>query len=91
MSGWVTLPLAHPLTADQAARLRARDVHDYGINEEITVPREEALAVINAGYASGVDPADREAVAKAMKEPELAEVPAGAEAAEASGSGSKKK
>lgn len=63
----VTLRLAGPISVAQAAKLRAKEVKDYpqpGL--EITVPRDEARALIDAGYASGVEPTDTEAVAKAL-------------------------
>lgn len=66
MADHVTIELAHPLYAEQAARLRATDVREYEIGERITVPREEAAAIINAGFASGVDPQDQGQVAAAL-------------------------
>jgi hypothetical protein len=63
----ITLKLAHPLTAEQAARLRATEVQDYpNPGMEITVPREEARAIIDAGYASGVEPQDQDAVSAVL-------------------------
>jgi hypothetical protein len=71
----ITLKLAHPLTAEQADRLRARDVKEYpSPGMEITVPRDEARAIIDAGYAFGVDPQDQDAVAQVF-EPEPTDTP----------------
>lgn len=66
MSDTVSLKLAHPLTADQAAKVRAKTVKDYGAGDTIAVLREDAQAIISAGFAQ-VDPADADAVAKALK------------------------
>jgi hypothetical protein len=64
----VTLKLSNPLTADQARRLHARDDKDYSTpGAEITVPRDSARALIDAGYAAGVEPADEEAVEEVLK------------------------
>jgi hypothetical protein len=62
----VTLTLAYPLSAAQAERVLADDVKDYWVGDKITVRRDYALSVINAGYAKGVDPADRKAVNEAL-------------------------
>ncbi|MEW9530761.1 hypothetical protein [Microbispora sp. NPDC049125] len=63
MATQVTLKLAHPLLADQAAAVRAKDTtKDYAVGDEITVPLAEARAVINAGYAMGVDPENKQQV-----------------------------
>jgi hypothetical protein len=63
----VTLNLAHPLTADQARRVRAKEDKEYPTpGMEITVPRDDARTLIDAGYASGVDPNDKEAVAAVL-------------------------
>ena len=63
----ITLKLAHPLTAGQAARLRAKEVKEYERpGMEITVPAEEARAIIDAGYASGIEPMDQDAVRDAL-------------------------
>lgn len=67
VSEMVTLKLAHPLDADRAAGLRAADVREYAVGEEITVPMDEARAIISAGYALGVEPSDKEAVARALR------------------------
>lgn len=64
----VTLRLAHPLKEQQAARLHAVEVKEYPRpGMEITLPESDALALINAGYASGIDPGDTEAVRAALK------------------------
>lgn len=62
----VTLTLAHPLSAEQSQRVLADRVKDYWVGDKITVRRDYALSIINAGYAKGVDPADREAVREAL-------------------------
>jgi hypothetical protein len=63
----VTLTLANPLTAAQADRLHAKgSSKDYRQGDKITLPRDDARLLINAGYAAGVDPADHEAVHKAL-------------------------
>jgi hypothetical protein len=67
VSEMVALKLAHPLTADRAATLRAAEVRDYAVGEEIVVPSDEARAVIGAGYALGVEPSDPGAVARALE------------------------
>lgn len=59
----VKLTLAHPLTLDGT---------DYGTEDEVTVPREQAVAIINNGYAAGVEPSDPAAVARALGNEELA-------------------
>jgi len=58
--------LAHPLDAEQAARLRAAEIKDYQAGEEIEVPEVDAIAIINAGYAAGVNPRNPEAVRAAL-------------------------
>jgi hypothetical protein len=63
----VTLKLAHPLKAEHAERLHAKDAKDYWIGDQITVPRADAIFIIQAGYAAGVDPADHDAVHKALE------------------------
>ena len=62
----VTLTLAHPLDAHQAERLHAKDVKDYGTLDKITVPVDDARAIINAGFAADVDPENHEQVAAAL-------------------------
>lgn len=63
----VTLTLAHPLSAAQVQKLHAQDSSkDYTQGDRITLPRDDARLVINAGYADGVDPEDHEAVRKAL-------------------------
>lgn len=68
MSDMVTLTLAHPLSAAQASRLHAKDSKDYPQGSKITVPRDDARSIINAGYADGVEPSDHEAVRNALAE-----------------------
>lgn len=66
----VTLKLASPVSKMQAERMRAKEVKDYpSPGLEITVPRDEARVLINAGYAAGVEPSDAAAVDKALGEP----------------------
>uniref|UniRef100_UPI003F495F17 hypothetical protein n=1 Tax=Nonomuraea sp. CA-251285 TaxID=3240002 RepID=UPI003F495F17 len=65
----VTLKLSNPLDAAQAQRVRAAEVKDYRPGDTIKVPQQEAFAVIAAGYALKVDPADHEAVASALNIP----------------------
>jgi hypothetical protein len=63
----VTLTLAHPLSAAQVEKLHAQDSsRDYVQGDKITLPRDDARLVINAGYCDGVDPEDHEAVRKAL-------------------------
>lgn len=66
MPTMVTLTLAHPLTAQQADRLRAKDSKDYKVGDKITVPMDDARAIINAGFAAGIDPADHKQVRSAL-------------------------
>lgn len=69
MSDKVTLTLAHPLTAKQAERLHIEGGgKDLVQGDSITLPREDARAVINAGYAAGVEPENHDAVRKALGE-----------------------
>lgn len=65
----VTLTLAHPLSADQARRRRAVDDREYNTGDQITVPHPDAVSIINAGFAAGVDPGDPGAVAAALTDP----------------------
>lgn len=67
MSETVTLTLAHPLSAHQAARLNAKDDKDYKVGDKITVPLGNAHAIINAGFAAGVEPENSEQVQAALK------------------------
>lgn len=60
----VVLTLAHPLKAEHAATVGA-EPKDYGPGDKIAVLRNAAMTVINAGLAQ-VDPADGQAVAKAL-------------------------
>lgn len=62
---WVTLTLAHPISAAQAEQLRAREIKDYRPTEEITVPYDIARAIIGSGRAA-VDPEDHQAVQEAL-------------------------
>lgn len=64
----VTLTLAHPLSAVYAERL-GLDAKDHPVGAKITLSRDRARAVIDAGYAAGVDPGDRAAVSEALKLP----------------------
>lgn len=65
----VTLTLAHPLSAAQVEKLHAQDSSkDYTQGDKITVPRDDARLIINAGYADGVDPEDHDAVRKTLNE-----------------------
>lgn len=66
MSNTVTLTLAHPLTAQQVERLHAKEVRDYRQGDKITVPQDDARAIINAGYADGVDPENQEQTQSAL-------------------------
>jgi hypothetical protein len=61
----VTLKLAHPLDAHHAARLGLK-AEDHPVGADITLDRETARAVIQAGYAQ-VDPEDSGAVADALR------------------------
>lgn len=69
MSDQITLTLAHPLNARQVERLHAKDVRDYLTGEKIVVPRNDARAIINAGFAAGVEPGNAEQVNKALSVP----------------------
>lgn len=62
----VTLTLAHPLNAQQAERLHAKDVKDYTPRDKIIVPVGDAISIINAGFAA-VDPDNPDAVQSALK------------------------
>ena len=66
MSEMVTLTLAHPLSAKQADRLHASESRDYNIDDKITVPVEDARAIINSGFAAGVDPEQHDQVTAAL-------------------------
>jgi hypothetical protein len=65
----VEVELAHPWAyADEV----------YGVGDKAKVPSDLARALIGAGYASGVDPEDQAAVAKALGlDPVPAVLPAG--------------
>jgi hypothetical protein len=63
----ITLELAHPLSAAQAERLRAKDVKDYPTpGMEITLPVDDARSLIGSGYAKDVEPTDAAAVQEAL-------------------------
>jgi hypothetical protein len=64
----VTLTLAHPLGATYAERL-GLEAKEHPVGDKITVSRDRARAIIDAGYAAGVDPGDPAAVASALKLP----------------------
>lgn len=66
MSDTVTITLAHPLSIRQSERLRAKEARDYNTGDKITVPRDDARAIINAGFADGVDPENHEQVRAAL-------------------------
>lgn len=66
MPDMVTLTLAHPLNSEQVTRLHAKDIKDYNSGDKITVPRDDARAIINAGFASQIDPADHSQVEAAL-------------------------
>ena len=63
--GTVKLTLANHLGAGHARGLGLED-KDYAPGDTVSVSREVAIGVINSGYAAGVNPADRAAVAKAL-------------------------
>lgn len=68
MSHMVTLTLAHSLNAAQADRLHAKDAgKDYPTGSKITVPKDDARSIINAGFADGVDPENAEQVRAALE------------------------
>lgn len=67
MSDMVTLTLAHPLNQQQAERVHAKDKKDYGIGDKIVVPKDDARAIINAGFADGIDPDDRDRVREVLE------------------------
>jgi hypothetical protein len=60
----VTLRLSNPIGARYAAPL-GLEVKDYATNDEVTVDRQTARAIIGAGYAQ-VDPEDTSAVNEAL-------------------------
>jgi hypothetical protein len=60
----VVLKLAHPLKAEHAATVGA-EPKDYGPGDEISVLKNAAMTLINAGLAQ-VDPSDSGAVAAAL-------------------------
>lgn len=62
---YVGLKLAHPLSEEQAARLRPLSVKAYTVGNTIRVTREFGEALIGAGYAQ-VDPENRQAVRAAL-------------------------
>lgn len=70
----VTLTLAHPLSARQAEQVLASEVKEYSTGDKIAVRKDYALSIIQAGYAAGVNPADKDAVTAALDgtPPELA-------------------
>lgn len=70
MADMVTLTLAGPLNAARAEQLHAKEVKDYLQGDKITLPKGDAHAIIGAGYASGIDPADHEAVRDALNLPD---------------------
>lgn len=59
----ITVTLAHPVSAEQAAQLGAAEAREYRAGESIELPQNRVAAVINAGYVSGVDPNDPTQVA----------------------------
>lgn len=69
MRRMVQIKLAHPLTPQDAVRLRAEEIKDYWTGDVITVPIEEGRAIIQAGYAWHVDPDNHAAVEAALAEP----------------------
>lgn len=58
--------LAMPLDAANAAKLRAKEIRDYQVREEVTLPLEDAQTLISAGYVLGVEPSNPRAVADAL-------------------------
>jgi hypothetical protein len=69
VSATVTLTLAHPLDTRQAERLHAKDAKEYKVGDKIVVPRDDARAIINAGFAAGIDPQDHDQVRAALDAP----------------------
>lgn len=67
----VTLKLAHPLNENNPFTGKAE-----GVNEEVTLDRQSAAALIASGYAQ-VDPGDPAAVAEALGIPAAGELTAG--------------
>lgn len=53
----VKVTLAHPLRAEHAVRL-GLDEQDYAVEDTVTVRRDQARSLVNAGYAAAVDDAD---------------------------------
>lgn len=66
MSEMVTLTLAHPLNKVQVERLHAKEIKDYQQEDKITVPVDDARAIINAGFCKGVEPGNHEQVKAAL-------------------------
>jgi len=65
----VSITLAHPLRAPYAVRL-GLDEKDYEVESTVKLRRDNAQALINAGYAADIDPQDQEAVEETLGEVE---------------------
>jgi len=61
----VSVTLAHPLPAHYAVGLGLED-QDYDVESDVTVRRDVARSLINAGFVADTDPNDRDAVASAL-------------------------
>jgi hypothetical protein len=61
----ITVALAHSLSAKWAVHSGLED-RDYGIGETITIPRNRAQSLINAGYIKGVEPSEEDQVAEVL-------------------------
>lgn len=62
----VTITLAHPLSEDRARLARVKQVKEYPVGAKVSLPPDEARALIKAGYAQGIDPDEPEQVADAL-------------------------
>lgn len=62
----VTLTLAHPLNSAQVERMHAKEIKNYSPGDTITVPIEDARAIINAGFAKDVEPGNTKQVQAAL-------------------------
>jgi hypothetical protein len=62
MTEYRTVKLAHPLSATYAEKVFAREAKDYQPGDEITVPTNELMRLVNAGLLEGIDPGDAKAV-----------------------------
>ncbi|MFG1976998.1 hypothetical protein ACGFJC_47365 [Nonomuraea fuscirosea] len=78
-----TFKLAHPLRKEDAVEVGLPE-RTYQVNDEITLPYQAALRLVNAGFVAGAEPGNRDTVKAALrpvvKEGQPAPAPAGTEA-----------